>query len=109
MPSGIHQPGGVALSGFTNSEITQTSGTTQTIYRQTLVLRQTWNQGGGTEHVEADQISWPTAGINIRVLLQFDCVEQASITADFQHIGNSAYNADRGPLDIISARLHTEF
>ena len=41
----------VGLGGFTNGEITRASGTTPTIYRQRLYLRQTWNQGGGSEHV----------------------------------------------------------
>jgi hypothetical protein len=30
-------------------------------------------------------------------------------TADYQHISNPAYNADRGPVDIVSARYHAEF
>ena len=31
------------------------------------------------------------------------------ITADYQYIANPAYNADRGPLNIYSARFHAEF
>lgn len=33
----------------------------------------------------------------------------AWITLDWQHIRNPAYNADRGPANVASARLHTEF
>lgn len=33
----------------------------------------------------------------------------AWITLDWQHIRNPAYNADRGPVNVLSARLHTEF
>ncbi len=33
----------------------------------------------------------------------------ASLTADYQHIRNPAYNADRGPADIAGVRLHLEF
>ncbi|MBS0468802.1 MAG: carbohydrate porin [Proteobacteria bacterium] len=33
----------------------------------------------------------------------------AWVTLDWQHIRNPAYNADRGPVNVISARLHTEF
>ncbi|MRD73807.1 carbohydrate porin [Rhodocyclus tenuis] len=40
--------------GFTNGELTRTAGTTPTLYRQRLFLRQTWNRGGGEEVVEAD-------------------------------------------------------
>ena len=31
------------------------------------------------------------------------------LTADYQHIENPAYNADRGPANIYSLRLHAEF
>ncbi len=31
------------------------------------------------------------------------------VTADYQHIENPAYNADRGPIDVIALRLHAEF
>jgi carbohydrate-selective porin OprB len=31
------------------------------------------------------------------------------VTLDFQHIANPAYNADRGPVNIGTVRLHTEF
>lgn len=44
----------VGLGGFTNGEITRAAGTNPVFYRQRLFLRQTWNQGGGTEKVEAD-------------------------------------------------------
>ncbi len=43
----------VGLGGFTNGEITRAAGTSPTIYRQRLFLRQTWNNGGGSEHVES--------------------------------------------------------
>ena len=33
----------------------------------------------------------------------------AWVTLDWQHILNPAYNADRGPVDVASVRLHTEF
>ena len=32
-----------------------------------------------------------------------------TVTADYQLIANPAYNADRGPVSIFSARLHGEF
>lgn len=31
------------------------------------------------------------------------------VSADYQHIENPAYNADRGPVNIFGARLHAEF
>lgn len=41
----------VGLGGFTNGEITRAAGTHPTLYRQKLFLRQTWNHGGGRQHV----------------------------------------------------------
>ncbi|MDD0815035.1 carbohydrate porin [Curvibacter sp. HBC28] len=42
------------LGGFTSGEATRVSGTNPTLYRQKLFLRQTWNQGGGQQRVDAD-------------------------------------------------------
>ena len=34
---------------------------------------------------------------------------QTTLSLDYQHIRNPAYNADRGPVDFFGLRLHTEF
>ncbi len=44
----------VGQGGFTNGEITRAAGTSPTIYRQRLFLRQTWNHGGGREAIPSD-------------------------------------------------------
>jgi carbohydrate-selective porin OprB len=44
----------IGLGGFTNGEITRAAGTNPTIYRQKLFLRQTWNNGGGSQHFDAN-------------------------------------------------------
>ncbi len=41
----------VGLGGFTNGEITRAAGPHPTLYRQKLFLRQTWNNGGGSQRV----------------------------------------------------------
>lgn len=33
----------------------------------------------------------------------------ASLTLDYQYLRHPAYNADRGPLSIVGARLHWEY
>ena len=43
----------VGLGGFTNGEITRAAGSSPSLYRQRLFVRQTWNRGGGSETVEA--------------------------------------------------------
>ena len=35
--------------------------------------------------------------------------KKSSVTFDWQHIRNPAYNADRGPVNALAVRLHTEF
>lgn len=45
----------VGLGGFTNGEITRAAGNEIKVYRQRLFLRQTWNQGGGSEQLESGQ------------------------------------------------------
>jgi high affinity Mn2+ porin len=35
--------------------------------------------------------------------------KQAKLTFDYQLIANPAYNADRGPVSIFTARFHGEF
>jgi hypothetical protein len=32
-----------------------------------------------------------------------------TLSADYQHIANPAYNADRGPVTVLSGRVHAEF
>jgi hypothetical protein len=44
----------VGLGSFTNGEITRAGGADPKLYRQRLFLRQTWNNGGGTEKIESD-------------------------------------------------------
>jgi high affinity Mn2+ porin len=36
-------------------------------------------------------------------------VKQTALTFDYQFIMNPAYNADRGPVSIFTARLHSDF
>lgn len=42
------------MGGFTNGEVTRSSGSKPSFYRQKLFLRKTWNEGDLTEVVEAD-------------------------------------------------------
>ena len=43
----------IGLGSFTNGEITRAAGTNPILYRQKLFLRQTWNNGGASQHVES--------------------------------------------------------
>ena len=41
--------------------------------------------------------------------LGLDVLRRSAITLGMQYIRNPAYNADRGPVKVVSGRLHTEF
>ena len=45
----------------------------------------------------------------LEVFYNASLAKAAWVTLDWQHILNPAYNADRGPVDVASVRLHTEF
>ncbi|NOT17757.1 MAG: carbohydrate porin [Sulfuriferula sp.] len=40
---------------------------------------------------------------------RWQTTKQLNLTADWQHIRNPAYNADRGPVDVVALRAHLEF
>ena len=41
--------------------------------------------------------------------LGLDVLKRTAIGLGAQYIRNPAYNADRGPVKVVSVRLHTEF
>jgi high affinity Mn2+ porin len=45
----------------------------------------------------------------IEIFYSFNVIRSLWVSADYQHISNPAYNADRGPVDIFGARIHAEF
>ena len=50
----------------------------------------------------------PQSEIGAQIVVQGRVYGNAR-AADYQHITNPAYNADRGPVDIFGGRLHAEF
>jgi hypothetical protein len=45
----------------------------------------------------------------VEVFYGFNILSAIWMSADYQHISNPAYNADRGPVNILGARLHAEY
>jgi high affinity Mn2+ porin len=43
------------------------------------------------------------------VFYSFNLLKAIWLTADYQHLWNPGFNADRGPVDILGARVHAEF
>jgi hypothetical protein len=45
----------------------------------------------------------------VNIFYSFNLLSSVWLTADYQHIDNPAFNADRGPAHIYGARIHAEF
>ena len=45
----------------------------------------------------------------LEVFYSINVTRSLWLSADYQHINNPAYNADRGPVEIVGGRLHSEF
>jgi len=45
----------------------------------------------------------------IEAFYSFNVLSSVWLSADYQHITNPAFNADRGPVDVFGARIHAEF
>ena len=45
----------------------------------------------------------------VDVFYSFNLFKALWLTADYQHLWNPGFNADRGPVDILSGRVHAEF
>jgi high affinity Mn2+ porin len=57
--------------------------------------------GDGKIHQASEQV--------LEAFYSFSLGSSAWLTADYQHIWNPAYNADRGPVNILGGRAHVEF
>lgn len=64
---------------------------------------------GGTGLLIGDgQLNYSTERI-LEAYYAYSVVKGVTLTADYQLVVNPAYNADRGPVSIVSGRLHAEF
>jgi carbohydrate-selective porin OprB len=45
----------------------------------------------------------------VDVFYSVNLVKAIWLTADYQHLWHPGYNADRGPVEIVSGRVHAEF
>jgi carbohydrate-selective porin OprB len=66
------------------------------------------NMGGIDGFIGDGKINQASEG-EAEVFYRFALGSSAWITADYQHIWNPAYNADRGPVEVIGGRIHVEF
>ena len=45
----------------------------------------------------------------VELFYSFNVFSTIWLTGDYQRITNPAFNADRGPVDVLGARIHAEF
>ncbi|HTJ97170.1 MAG TPA: carbohydrate porin, partial [Rhodocyclaceae bacterium] len=45
----------------------------------------------------------------VEIYYNWNVVKHLWLTADYQHIRNPGYNADRGPVNVVGMRMHAEF
>ncbi len=64
--------------------------------------------GGVDGFIGDGRLSRASEGV-FEVFYAFAFGDSSWVTADYQHIVNPAYNADRGPVNILGGRLHVEF
>ncbi len=66
------------------------------------------NHGGVDGFIGDGKINYHPEQV-VDIFYKFNVLPRAWVTADYQHIINPAYYADRGPVDIYGARAHSEF
>ncbi len=82
---GVPLSGLTGLGGFTNGEIARTSGPHLKLYRARLFLRQTWNQGGGSERQDAEMNQLAGSADRRRVTLTAGNLSVTDIFDDNQY------------------------
>jgi carbohydrate-selective porin OprB len=66
------------------------------------------NKGGIDGFIGDGKINRATESV-LELFYSLNVLPPLWLSADFQHVTHPAYNADRGPVEIVSGRLHAEF
>lgn len=66
------------------------------------------NMGGVDGFIGDGKINYRPEQV-VDIYYQWHAISSTWVTLDYQHLANPAFNADRGPVDIYSARIHFEF
>jgi hypothetical protein len=66
------------------------------------------NRGGVDGFIGDGKINYKPEHL-VNLYYKLNLISSAWVSADYQHITNPAYNADRGPVDIFGVRAHFEF
>ena len=93
--SAWHRPFDVTGLGFAAAWISS-------IHAQYLAM-------GGVDAFVGDGHLRQAAESVVDVFYSFNLLKAIWLTADYQHLWNPGFNADRGPVDIVGGRVHAEF
>ena len=64
---------------------------------------------GGVDGFVGDGALRPGAESVVDAFYSLNLLKAIWLTADYQHLWNPGFNADRGPVNIASGRVHAEF
>lgn len=64
---------------------------------------------GGVDGFVGDGYLRQAAESVLDVFYSFNVLRAIWLTADYQHLTNPGFNADRGPVNVVSGRVHAEF
>ena len=101
--------GGVALSGKQWGRPDDTIGVAGIINNIVGIHQQFFNAGGLGILIGDGQLPHPGLEQIIEAYYSYALSSSTRVSVDYQFIANPAFNADRGPVNIFSARLHAEF
>lgn len=99
---------GVAIKGASWGRSDDTLGVLVMRNGLSSVHQQYLSQGGLGFFIGDGRLNYRPEQI-IETYYSFKLSKQTWLSADYQRIVNPAYNADRGPVNVYSLRLHTEF
>jgi high affinity Mn2+ porin len=100
--------GGLSIKGSYWGRPSDTIGVGGAVNGLSSAHRDFLAAGGNGLLIGDGRLSYGTERI-LETYYAFAIDKSFTLTADYQLIANPAYNADRGPVSILSARLHGEF
>ena len=101
--------GGISLSGKLWGRQYDNLGVAATVNGISGVHQEFLNAGGLGILVGDDQLPNPGLERIIEAYYSYALSPSTRVTFDYQFITNPAYNTDRGPVSVFSARAHTQF
>ncbi len=101
--------GGVSLNGKPWGRPGDTIGIAGVVNGISKVHQQFFNDGGLGILIGDGMLPHPAPEAIIEAYYSYTLTGSVRVTADYQFINNPAYNTDRGPASVFSARVHAEF